>query len=41
MASMSLYGMGESMCIEGATDAEAFELYALSIFWLLSSLRGR
>ena len=27
MASMSLYGMGESMCIEGATDAEAFELY--------------
>jgi hypothetical protein len=27
MASMSLYGMGESMCIEGATDAKAFELY--------------
>ena len=27
IASMSLYGMGESMCIEGATDAEAFELY--------------
>ena len=27
-ASMSLYGMGESMCIvEGATDAKAFELY--------------
>ena len=38
IASMSLYGMGESMCIEGATDAEAFELYVLSIFWLLSSL---
>jgi transposase len=28
IASMSLYGMGESMCIEGATDAAlAFELY--------------
>jgi transposase len=27
IASMSLHGMGESMCIEGATDAEAFELY--------------
>jgi hypothetical protein len=27
MVSMSLYGMGESMCIEGATDAKAFELY--------------
>jgi hypothetical protein len=27
IASMSLYGMGESMCIEGATHAEAFELY--------------
>ena len=27
MASMSLSGMGESMCIEGATDAQAFELY--------------
>jgi len=38
IASMSVYGMGESMCIEGATDAEAFELYVLSIFWLLSSL---
>src|SRR5215203_4683379 len=24
-ASMSLSGMGESMCIEGATDARAFE----------------
>ena len=25
---MSLYGMGESMCIEGATDAKAFvEVY--------------
>ena len=27
MASMSLYGMGESMCFEGATDAKAFEVY--------------
>src|ERR687885_1321846 len=24
---MSLYGMGESMCVEGATDARAFEGY--------------
>jgi len=27
IASMSLYGMGESMCIEAATDARAFEAY--------------
>jgi transposase len=27
IASMSLEGMGESMCIEGATDAKAFEAY--------------
>jgi hypothetical protein len=27
IASMSLFGMGESMCFEGATDARAFELY--------------
>ena len=27
IASMSLYGMGESMCVERATDAAAFELY--------------
>jgi len=27
IASMSLHGMGESMCVEGATDARAFELY--------------
>jgi transposase len=27
IASMSLHGMGESMCIEGATDARAFEPY--------------
>ena len=27
IASMSLCGMGEAMCIEGATDSEAFEVY--------------
>ena len=27
IASMSLLGMGESMCFEGATDSEVFELY--------------
>ena len=27
IASMSLDGIGESMCIEGATDAQAFEVY--------------
>ena len=27
IASMSLSGMGESMCIQGATDAKAFEVY--------------
>ena len=27
IASMSLSGMGESMCVEGATDAEVFEVY--------------
>jgi hypothetical protein len=27
IASMSLSGMGESMCIEEATDARAFEAY--------------
>ena len=27
IASMSLDGMGESMCVEGATDARAFEVY--------------
>ena len=37
IASMSLYGMGESMCIEGATDAKAFELYVEH--FLVPSLR--
>jgi transposase len=27
IASMSLHGMGEAMCVEGATDAEVFEIY--------------
>jgi transposase len=27
IASMSLCGMGESMCVQGATDAEVFEVY--------------
>jgi hypothetical protein len=27
IASMSLHGMGEAMCLEGATDAQAFEVY--------------
>jgi transposase len=27
IASLSLYGMGEAMCVEGATDALAFEVY--------------
>jgi hypothetical protein len=27
IASMSLHGMGESMCVEGATEARAFEVY--------------
>ena len=27
IASMSLHGMGEAMCLEGATDALAFEVY--------------
>jgi DDE superfamily endonuclease len=27
IASMSLSGMGESMCVRGATDAEVFEAY--------------
>jgi len=34
---ISLYGMGESMCLEGATDAEAFEVYVEH--FLATSLR--
>jgi hypothetical protein len=40
IASMSLEGMGESMCIRGATDARAFEAYSSSTFWLLRLPRG-
>jgi hypothetical protein len=42
IASMSLYGMGESMCLEGATDARAFEASTWwSISWPLRFLRLR
>jgi transposase len=37
IASISLYRMGESMCLEGATDAEAFEVYVEH--FLATSLR--
>jgi transposase len=37
IASISLYGIGESMCLEGATDAEAFEVYVEH--FLATSLR--
>jgi hypothetical protein len=33
IASMSLLGMGEAMCVEGATDALAFSRLTWSIFW--------
>ncbi len=41
IASMSLYGMGESMCIEGATDAQAFEAYVEHFLAPSLSVRGR
>jgi hypothetical protein len=42
IASMSLLGgMGECMCIEGATDKEVFEAYVESWLWHRASLRGR
>jgi hypothetical protein len=41
IASMSLYGMGESMCIEGATDARAFSRFTSSTFWHRRFVRGR
>jgi hypothetical protein len=41
IASMSLYGMGESMCVEGATDAAAFEVSTWSISWLLRFVRDK
>ena len=41
IASMSLYGMGESMCIEGATDAAAFEVYVEHFLAPSLFVRGR
>ncbi len=41
IASISLPGMGESMCVEGATDARAFSRSTSSTFWLLRFVRGR
>jgi hypothetical protein len=38
LASMSLSGMGEAMCVEGATDAEVFEVYVEH--FLAPSLKG-
>ena len=38
IASMSLSGMGEAMCVEGATDALAFEVYVEH--FLAPSLKG-
>lgn len=34
VASMSLSGMGEAMCVEGATDAPKPSRFTWSIFWL-------
>jgi hypothetical protein len=33
--------MGESMCIEGATDARVFEAYSSSTSWPLPFARDR
>jgi hypothetical protein len=41
IASMSLYGMGEAMCVEGATDSEVFEIYVEHFLWLLRCVRVR
>ena len=41
IASMSLNGMGESMCIEGATDARAFEAHFEHFLATSLSVRGR
>jgi transposase len=41
IASMSLSGMGESMCIEGATDAKAFEAYVVEHFLAPSLSEGQ
>jgi hypothetical protein len=41
IASMSLHGMGESMCVEGATDAAAFEVYDVEHFLAPSLSEGQ
>jgi transposase len=41
IASMSLEGMGESMCLEGATDAKAFEAYYVEHFLAPSLSEGQ
>jgi transposase len=41
IASMSLYGMGESMCFEGATDKAAFEVYVEHFFLAPSLTEGQ
>jgi transposase len=41
IASLSLHGMGESMCVEGATDAKAFEIYYVEHFLAPSLTEGQ
>jgi hypothetical protein len=41
IASMSLSGMGEAMCIQGATDAAALEVYIESTSWRRRFRRGK
>jgi hypothetical protein len=41
IASMSLHGMGESMCIEGATDAKAFVEAYIEHFLAPSLCKGQ
>jgi hypothetical protein len=38
---MSLHGMGEWMCFEGATDAAALELYVEHLLAPSLTVRGR
>jgi hypothetical protein len=40
IASMSLSGMGEALCLRGGTDAGAFEAYVEHL-WRRRSLRDR
>jgi hypothetical protein len=41
IASMGLWGKGESMAIKGATDSEVFEVYVEHFSWLRRSTMGR